>query len=276
MVEKYAEKDARVLLQFALLKEAKWDKAALLNELKKTWGIEDEADGTSTYSVSISEKESGQTIYEAKSDESDEVFVLRWRGATIGVSYIPKPIPGDEIQEAAENNYLWENAVEETAKHQAHLIVTAIASKTSVTETGETLVKVVMSALKTFDAVGVYANDVVYETEYYRGFAEMMDADVYPVFNLVWVALGQGDGGLCAHTRGLREFGYDEIEVLNADVDPDEMRGFVYDIVGYVVTQGAVLEDGDTIGFSEEQQIRVTKSPGVALDGDTVKFEFFR
>jgi hypothetical protein len=35
-----------------------------------------------------------------------------------------------------------------------------------------------------------------------------------------------------------------------------------------------VLNDGETIGFSEEQKLQITVSPGIALPGDTIKIEY--
>nr|WP_304430429.1 DUF4261 domain-containing protein [uncultured Acetatifactor sp.] len=35
-----------------------------------------------------------------------------------------------------------------------------------------------------------------------------------------------------------------------------------------------VLHDGETIGFSEDQKLPITKSGGVAVEGDSLKIEF--
>ena len=69
-------------VNYVLLKEANWDKEALLRNLKETWGIEDEPDN--------GEDEDGEDT------DTDEVFVISYQGAMIAVSFMPAPIPDGE------------------------------------------------------------------------------------------------------------------------------------------------------------------------------------
>ena len=49
---------------------------------------------------------------------------------------------------------------------------------------------------------------------------------------------------------------------------------FLYDISYHVLYNGATLRDGDSIGFSEDQVLKVRKGPGVSIDGLTLKIEY--
>ena len=80
-------------VNYVLLKEANWDKEALLRNLKETWGIEDEPDN--------GEDEDGEDT------DTDEVFVISYQGAMIAVSFMPAPIPDGEAEEAAAKNFMW-------------------------------------------------------------------------------------------------------------------------------------------------------------------------
>lgn len=95
-----------------------------------------------------------------------------------------------------------------------------------------------------------------------------------PFYNLVWIGLYNGKKGLCAYTGGMRYFGYDEVEVLDSQADAQTLHGFLSDIANYVITEDVVLRDGETIGFSEEQKLAITKSKGVAVEGNSLKIEF--
>ena len=53
-----------------------------------------------------------------------------------------------------------------------------------------------------------------------------------------------------------------------------EIFGFLIDIASYVVESDAILKDGETIGFSEEQKLPITKSKSRVLDFDTLKIGF--
>ena len=66
-------------------------------------------------------------------------------------------------------------------------------------------------------------------------------------------------------------FGFDEMEVLDADADPSEVRDFLASMVEYVLSGGVTLHDGETIGFSEEQRLPITRSAGVGQEGMTLK-----
>lgn len=64
------------------------------------------------------------------------------------------------------------------------------------------------------------------------------------------------------------------LDVPEEKADPDALLNFVLMGALYVLEYGAVLEEGETIGFTEEDQHPVTVSPGESLDADTVKIEY--
>ena len=68
--------------------------------------------------------------------------------------------------------------------------------------------------------------------------------------------------------------GKEEMEVYAANADLNDVRDFLLDIVTYVLDCDVTLNDGETIGFSEEQKLRITLSDAVALDGKSLKLEY--
>ena len=76
------------------------------------------------------------------------------------------------------------------------------------------------------------------------------------------------------YTYGMRKFGKEEMEVYAANADLNDVRDFLLDIVTYVLDCDVTLNDGETIGFSEEQKLRITLSDAVALDGKSLKLEY--
>ena len=74
-----------------------------------------------------------------------------------------------------------------------------------------------------------------------------------------------------AYTDGLRSFGKDELEVLDARAEPAEVRNFLLNIADYLLEEDVTLRDGETIGFSEEQRLPITRSAGVGQEGMTLK-----
>lgn len=62
--------------------------------------------------------------------------------------------------------------------------------------------------------------------------------------------------------------------MLNTKAQPQELRDFLLDVAYYVISQNVTLNDGETIGFTPEQHLSITKSGGVALNGLTLKIEY--
>lgn len=238
-------------LSFVLLEKPEWDKQAFVQTLQKEWGIVDDDDG-----------------------EDEDILMLSWQDAIVSVSLMPGPIPDGEAEAAAASNYMWRDGVEQVKKQEAHLLVAVLGRKTPPIEGGELLVKLTACACQQAGAIGVYANDTVYPVDYYLHFAGMLKEDLFPIFNLVWIGIYKDKKGFCAYTNGLSNFGYDEIEVLNSGAEPGELHDFLVDISNYVITENVVLQDGETIGFSDEEKLPITKSRGVAVRGESLKIAF--
>ena len=192
----------------------------------------------------------------------------------IAVSFMPAPIPNGEAEEAAAKNFMWPNGAEQVKGHAAHLLIAVIGKEISPIECGTFLTKAVTSACKQDGVLGIYTGEVVYAPDYYQHFSGMLEEDLFPIYNLVWIGLYNGKKGLCAYTDGMRYFGYDEMEVLDSQADAQTLHGFLSDIANYVITEDVVLRDGETIGFSEEQKLPITKSKGVSVEGDSLKIAF--
>lgn len=262
-------------VNYVLLKEARWDKEALLRDLKETWGIEDEPDDSEDEDSEDEDSKNEDSEDEGGEDEeTDEVFLISYQGAMIAVSFMPAPIPDGEAEEAAAKNFMWRNGAEQVKDHVAHLLIAVMGKEISPMECGTLLVKTVVSACRQDGVLGIYIGEVVYAPDYYQHFSGMLEEDLFPIYNLVWIGIYNGKKGLCAYTGGMRYFGYDEMEVLDSQADVQTLHEFLSDIANYVISEDVVLHDGETIGFSEDQKLPITKSRGVAVEGDSLKIEF--
>ena len=247
---------AGTFINYVLLDDVKWDKAALLRDLKETWGIEDES------------------TEEEAADERNDAFVVSYQGAMLAISLMPGPIPGDEAENAAAMNFMWPDGKDIVKQHKAHILVAQIGKDLPPIESGLMLVKAVVSACKQEGVLGIYTGDVVLEPRDYLTFAEKINEGEFPITNLVWVGLHNNEKGLCSYTAGMRNFGYDEMEVLNSSAEPMELLDFLTSIANYVILEDVILQDGETIGFTVDQKCAITKSKGFAVEGDSLKIEY--
>ena len=234
---------------FVLLSKAEWDKEQLIRNLREEWGIVDE------------EPDEG----DEDDENSDDAVVMRVGGMMLIVTLFHGHIPDNEAEINAENNYMWPEAVEVAKAHKAHIMVAVLGEEEKLLERGKLFTKAMAVCCKQKYATGVYTSGVVFEPRFYEGLADMLKEDELPIFNWVWFGLYRSEGGLNGYTYGMDVFGKEEMEVLNTDAEPEELRDFLASLASYVLACDVTLQDGETIGFSADDKHTITRSPGVSL-----------
>ena len=246
-----------VFLGFVLLEKAHWDKGRLIADLKAEWDID--------------------VPEEDKDDRKDngDSLVFEAGDMIAAVSLMHGPVPGGEAEDNAENNYMWPDAVKAAQSHAAHIMVTVLGKETDVCLRGQFFVKLAAACCRQPGVLGVYTSGVVFEPSFYADMAGVMKEGELPLNNWIWFGLHRREGGVCGYTYGMDVFGKEELEVLDADADPLAVREFLVSLAGYVIGSDVTLNDGETIGFSQGDRHRITRSPGVALpDQPTLKVSF--
>ena len=89
-----------------LLSEDCWDKNKLIKDLRDEWSIE--------------------IPNEDLTDEADDVIFTDINGYRVVISKFPNPVPNEEAEINASNNYMWREAVEVTKSHKAHIVVAVL------------------------------------------------------------------------------------------------------------------------------------------------------
>ena len=232
-----------------LLSKAEWDKEQLIRDLREEWGIVDE------------EPDEGDEDVE----NSDDAVVMRVGNMMLIVTLFHGHIPDNEAEINAENNYMWPEAVEVAKEHKANIMVAVLGEEEKLLERGKLFTKAMAVCCKQKFVTGVFTSGVVFEPRFYEGFANMMKEDELPIFNWIWFGLYRNEEGLNGYTYGMDVFGKEEMEVLNADTEPEELRDFLASLASYVLACDVTLKDGETIGFSADDKHTITRSAGVSL-----------
>ena len=235
-----------------LLSKAEWDKEQLIRDLREEWGIVDDEPAEGDEDV----------------ENSDDAVVMRVGGMMLIVTLFHGHIPDNEAEINAENNYMWPEAVEVAKAHKAHIMVAVLGEEEKLLERGKLFTKAMAVCCKQKYATGVYTSGVVFEPRFYEGLADMLKEDELPIFNWVWFGLYRSEGGLNGYTYGMDVFGKEEMEVLNTDAEPEELRDFLASLASYVLACDVTLQDGETIGFSTDDKHTITRSPGVSLPAE--------
>ncbi|MBE1444209.1 DUF4261 domain-containing protein [Paenibacillus sp. OAS669] len=212
---------------------------------------------------------------EGHEEEKEGILVFETDGFTAAISFVDAPIPDGEAEHYAGGNYLWREAADVTKTHVAQIILAVFTRSGSPLDSGRLYTKLAASCLKLPNAIGFYSSGTVFQPELYVEMAEMMKSDdMFPLLNLVHFGLVRTESGMNGYTCGLRPFGKEEIEVLNSQASPADLRDFLIDISSYIVESNVTLRDGETIGFSAEHKLPITRSQGVYVDGESLKIEY--
>ena len=249
-----SEKKKQLILSMPLFKgKQAYSLDQVVQELKSHWGLE---------------------ISEVSGDDSSATFVID--GALVALALMDLPIPSQEFEELYAYSYLWQNVEKDTQEHTQHAIVSILSDNLSPVETYSLLTKVNASILKTSQsAIGIYqgSTTLLLPKDLYLDLADLLKEEMLPL--QLWIYMGiinQGDK-TSIYTYALKEFGKTEIEIIESPMNSDDLYYFLLSILQYVLGSDVILKDGETIGFSEDQKIKITESKAVYLEGNSLKLE---
>ena len=240
---------------FVLLERADFDAEKYVKDLKKDWGMS----------------------YDFEITHDNNTIIADNNGMILTASLMPAPIPDNEAVEQAKTNYRWDGAVEAAERHKAHLLVSVInRGDMDNIEGAKHYVKLLANATKQEGCLGINILGTVIHPQMYYDFAKLYDEnDDFPIENIVYIGLyGDENNTVSGYTYGLEQFGKKELEIIKSSEEAEEVYNFLASISDYIITSDVVLNDGETIGFSEEQKIQISVSEGIALDGETIKLGF--
>lgn len=214
---------------------------------------------------------SGLAVGQDESADSDGPVCLGLDDRMIALLGVPAQV-GDDVAEIAEHSRLWPNAEPAPVDYAAHTIVTVLrpgaghddATYEDAIEDAVLLSRVIASIIALTDTVrAVYfgsANHVILPAL----FRDLMKDTLPEPPLLAWVAMNVGerpDGVMTGHTRGLDMLDLPDVEIPETPESAGDTFERLAGIVSYLVEQGPVIGDGDTIGSTEVAEIVVDHAP---------------
>ncbi|MBN1468058.1 MAG: DUF4261 domain-containing protein [Fusobacteriaceae bacterium] len=134
--------------------------------------------------------------------------------------------------------------------------------------------KFATALLKLPNAIGIYQNPLVIPPSHYIEGAEHIKNGELPILNWIYFGIYRNENKISGYTIGLNYFGKDEIEVLSVEKSWEDLYWFMVNISDYIVTSDVILRHGETIGFTAEEKLKIVRSEGVMVEGESVKIEF--
>jgi hypothetical protein len=233
-------------------------RAAIQNELRRLWPAEPEFDD--------------------EEDGDSDVIAYSCEDAHILYALMPGPIPANDVDAILEATYLWPDAAGELRGHEGHVIVT-VMSELPAAERLRILTVATAALLGACEqSLGVFWCDsfMFVSPDMFADLADDVMTGKIPL--LLWVnfRVGSGPNGKSIGcTRGLTSVGLMEIETLDSPEPVGELRERLLGLAEYLIENGPVLHDGNTIGETMEERIRVVHSESkFGNEGQVIQLQY--
>lgn len=201
---------------------------------------------------------------------------------TVMIAQMPVAIPDFSVP--ADRLYLlWPDAAKEVPTHQRHWIVTLTGPGDKVLDRARVLTKAVHSLLASHPfALGItwgsQAN-LVSRTRFQQVASDLRDGDdpflLWVDVQCGWRPEGAASGRSVGLTRGLKDFDLMDFETLDAYESPSDLYTRLVDLIEYVLSNGPVIRDGDTIGQDANEKIRVVYAQSsFGMDARVMRLEY--
>ncbi|MBQ0787085.1 MAG: DUF4261 domain-containing protein [Oceanihabitans sp.] len=209
-------------------------------------------------------------------DADDKAAVLVIEDYTIAIATIPAAIPEGEVENTAAYNYFWKNGVEESSKHKGHIVLSIMNAGKNAVQENLLYSKIASAVMNNSKALGIYigGRTLVLQKDFYQDNVDMMTEEDLPLYNWIYFGLRKENGKQSVYTYGLADFGKQEMEIVASENSLEELNEMMFNLAHYVIAYNVTLKDGETIGISADQKLKISESKGKFLDGKTLKIEY--
>ena len=209
-------------------------------------------------------------------EPGENLVSLRVGGGTAMVSLMDRPIPNQELQSVCRFAWYWRAACDTVKDHKAHALVILMGTGLSRLDSALLQTKIVAAVIEESNAVASYWGVNLQPRDVFLKGSGRASAGSLPV--ALWVNYRmsrEATGNFTLSTRGLKEFGLMEIETKDAPMPGLDLFDLVLGASQYLISKGPVIKDGDTIGQSPKQRIRVRHADSFWNVGEKVyRIEF--
>lgn len=198
-----------------------------------------------------------------------QVVLFRVRGGTVMIGLLSRPLPGGEIDHMCKWAWYWRAACDAMAGHQAQLSVMVV--DTDLDKVGAALLQTkVVASLLDSNAIASYWGTSLQSKEAFLKQSARASPDDLPVW--LWISFrmtNDVDKGWTISTQGMEAFDLYEIESRDAKVDGRKLFTLIANTAEHLIKRDPVIKDGETIGDSPSENIRVHHAPSYWQKGKT-------
>ena len=200
--------------------------------------------------------------------DMEDAHVLIIDDYKVVIAPFASAMPVEALELGALRNYLFNNALEVIMKHTNHVAIGIVEGTGNTVEESILLSKLLAVATVQTGATAIYTHGVLYEADKYYQETENLRDNVLPMMNLVWVDIDfEEDGTVSLYTNGMEELDQLNVEFLHCPWEPERAWKYILSVANFILTSGKEINDGDSIGRTETEELRVHIDEPVHADG---------
>ena len=210
----------------------------------------------------------------------DNTLSLRLGTSDVAIGTMPVPIPWSDLEGPCATSILWRDAAAAVQGHKSHAIVT-VSGELSPGALSTLLTQITAGVLaSSSQSLGVFWTNavMVVPKNLFFDFAVKILPLGPPLPIWVDCRVGWTDDSKttsAGFTNGLAALGLMELEAARATEPPSELRKRFEAVARYLLENGPVIKDGDTLGESEQEKIRVVHSSSAfGLKGSVMRLSY--
>lgn len=208
---------------------------------------------------------------------SDRTMIFSISGATVMIAYLDYPASVEETAAAVQISWLWQDAAAEVSRHQSQAVVTIIHDKDNMENAYTVLTKVTGAILDCSNSIGVFmpGQFLLIPRSFYQAAARNMQRNgTVPILCWIYFGIQQDGNNSGAFTYGLREFGTQEMEVVQSNLPMNEVQLVIQGAAAFAIQSKMPITSGQTITLPQVERVVVQSSNGHYLEGTTLKLTF--
>lgn len=203
--------------------------------------------------------------------KKDHTVTFTIDGSMGFISFMPAPYPWEDLEGPCMTSWLWKEAKEDLKNHKKHIIISWLAKNKEPAEICKIVSQITASVLEEVNGIGVYWSSacLVNKKDVFCNMVYDINEMGLPLF--LWIDFRiekHTSGELNVITYGLDKFNLMELEIIKSTKSFEELIDFSLSIVRYLIANGNVINDGDTLGEDENQRIIARHTSSVWTNDD--------
>ena len=248
-----------------LLENATFDMEQFKKDLLAQWDIVSLASPEGITARASVDTKDVEPVEEADMEDAHVLIIDDYK---VVIAPFASAMPVEALEPGALRNYLFNNALEVIMKHTNHVAIGIVEGTGNTLEESILLSKLLAVATVQTGATAIYTHGVLYEADKYYQETENLRDNVLPMMNLVWVDIDfEEDGTVSLYTNGMEELDQLNVEFLHCPWDPERAWKYILSVANFILTSGKEINDGDSIGRTETEELVVHIDEPVHADG---------